>query len=241
MSAAGLEPTTTRATRRAPAAGQRLCLSCAPKSCKRAPPRTDTGGLATCHHGWSLLDADQEIPWADQPLVLYKKYRIYFQEFNASFHKQIQRQDWGIAADGDHSEYDVPKCANGTPHTKCRYEISGAWMPVPSGGADTHLVLAHHHCHAPTCLRVELWNNDTGKMLCAQEPIYGGTGSIDLPAYDEPGYIATPPCLWGSPADGLEPPPKMNGVTIRVVAITNNTFGHHGEMALPEISLVRGI
>jgi hypothetical protein len=31
----------------------------------------------------------------------------------------------------------------------------------------------------------------------------------------------------------------MNGVTIRVVAVTNNTYGHHGEMALPEVSLVR--
>eukprot|EP01046_Picozoa_sp_COSAG06_P013510 COSAG06_NODE_820_length_12102_cov_16.846205_10_plen_150_part_00 len=29
----------------------------------------------------------------------------------------------------------------------------------------------HAHCHAPTCKRVELWNNDTGKLLCRQDPI----------------------------------------------------------------------
>jgi hypothetical protein len=29
----------------------------------------------------------------------------------------------------------------------------------------------------------------------------------------------------------------MNGVTIKVVAVTNTTFGHHGEMALPEVTL----
>ena len=29
----------------------------------------------------------------------------------------------------------------------------------------------------------------------------------------------------------------MNGVTIRVVAVTNTTHAHHGEMALPEVTL----
>ena len=29
----------------------------------------------------------------------------------------------------------------------------------------------------------------------------------------------------------------MNGVTIRVVALTNTSYGHHGEMALPEVTL----
>ena len=53
-----------------------------------------------------------------------------------------------------------------------------------------------------------------------------------------PGYIATPPCLWGRAQDGLEAPPLMNGVRVRVEATTNNTWGHHGEMALPEVTLV---
>ena len=30
----------------------------------------------------------------------------------------------------------------------------------------------------------------------------------------------------------------MNGVRVRVEATTNNTWGHHGEMALPEVTLV---
>ena len=30
--------------------------------------RTYAGGLSTCHHGWHLLDADQKVPWQDQPL-----------------------------------------------------------------------------------------------------------------------------------------------------------------------------
>ena len=39
-------------------------------SCELA---TYTGGLSVCHHGWYLLDAEQELPWPDQPLVYYKK------------------------------------------------------------------------------------------------------------------------------------------------------------------------
>ena len=83
-------------------------------------------------------------------------------------------------------------------------------------------------------------NNDTGKIICAQEPIYGGTHKIDVAKFDETNYIATPPCLWGSPEHGLERPPLMSGVTVQVVSITNNTYGHHGEMALPECSVVSG-
>ena len=28
---------------------------------------------------WSLLDADQDIPWQDQPITYYLKWRVYFQ------------------------------------------------------------------------------------------------------------------------------------------------------------------
>lgn len=198
--------------------------------------RAYTGGLETCHHHWTLLDADQDIPWQDQPLTYYKKFRIYFQEYNESFHVQANRQDWGIGADGDHAEYDVPQCAPGTPTSECNHTISGTWMVHPSDGPKMGLVLAHFHCHAPTCLRVELWNNDTGKLLCGQNPIYGGTGQVDDPRFDEAGYIAVPPCMWGSAEHGLESPPVINGMTVKVVAVTNSTYGHHGEMALPEIS-----
>ena len=54
-----------------------------------------------------------------------------------------------------------------------------------------------------------MWNNDTGQAaICTQRPVYGGTGAIDLPDYDEPG-IAVPPRLWGAMAHGLEAPPRI--------------------------------
>ena len=130
------------------------------------------GGLSTCHHGWELLDADQLAPWKDQPLVYYKKFRVYYQEFEAaaapsrassnltrssSSHVQTSRSDWGIAADGDFAEYDVPRCAAGTPTAECTHTITGTWIPVPAGRTKTHLVLMHAHCHAPTCECATAW------------------------------------------------------------------------------------
>jgi len=214
--------------------------------------RTYEGGLSTCHHHWKLLDADQEIPWSDKPLVYFKKFRVYFQEApDISKYTEIHRSDWGIAADGDHAEYDVPQTAANAGNPQCTaggsgagcklgtHTITGTWTPLPAApkGKGMHIVAAHFHCHAPTCLRVELWNNNTGELLCRQEPIYGGTGSkFTGSRYDESGYIATPPCLWGKPEHGLEAPPLASGMRIRVVAVTNSTYGHHGEMALPEMS-----
>merc|ERR1711935_620198 len=126
----------------------------------------------------------------------------------------------------------------GTPASKCTQTITGTWMPVPASSKGVHMVKAHFHCHAPTCIKMELWNHDTGKLLCRESTLIGGTGKIDLKRFDEPGYIAVPPCLWGSPEDGLNPPPLMTGMTIKVISLTNNTYGHHGEMALPELSFV---
>jgi len=40
-----------------------------------------------------------------------------------------------------------------------------------------------------------------------------GRREIDESRFDEPGYIATPPCLWGAREHGLETPPRMNGGT----------------------------
>jgi len=202
--------------------------------------RTYQGGLQVCKHMWSLLDADQEIPWQDKPLVYYQKYRFYFQEYEQGRHiVSVPRVSWGIAAAGGHAEYDVPQAPAGTPVEDAKYLI---WGVVTPGGewmnsTNLHLAAIHFHCHAAACLAMEVWNNVTGELLCRQEPMYGGTGQIDLPKYDEVGYILQPPCLWGD-QKGLEPMPKVSGVPLLVKAITNSTFGHHGEMAFPEVTLV---
>ena len=47
-----------------------------------------------------------------------------------------------------------------------------------------------------------LYRNDTGEILCEQRPVYG-TGNVTNNRFDEAGYIAIPPCLWGND-EGLE-------------------------------------
>ena len=195
------------------------------------------GGLRVCKHMWSLLDADQDIPWRDTPLRYWLKYRFYFQPFAPTVHLVSQpRVSWGIGAgDGSHSEYDVPQCAPGTPVERCTHEV---WGVVTPAGTDLHLAAVHMHCHAPTCLAMELWNNATGELLCRQMPIYGGTGDTTVGGkFDEPGYIFTPPCLWGAEPT-LERMPLVSGVELMVKAITNSTYRHDGEMAFPEVTLV---
>jgi hypothetical protein len=218
--------------------------------------RTYAGGQLSCHHMWSLLDADQDIPWSDQPLNYSLKFRFWIQEYNetggsaaawpnaddkvvdgvstdlsAPSHLSVRRTTWGIASP---VEYDVPKCDNQT--LGCSqtadgnwvHTIQGQWKPSPS---NINIVAMHFHCHAPTCLSVALYNNKTGELICEEKPIYGGTGKIEGAGFDEPGYIAQPPCLFGDAAFGLDPPPNMEDVVLHAVKTSNATYGHHGEMA----------
>ena len=77
-------------------------------------------------------------------------------------------------------------------------------------------------------------NNATGEMLCESRPIYGGQGGVQRHSphtgagFSEDGFIAVPPCLWGSAEHGLDPPPALDGLTIRIVKVSNATWGHHG-------------
>jgi hypothetical protein len=188
--------------------------------------RAYTGGLQVCKHGWTLLDEAQGQPWPDQPLSYYQKYRFYFQEYNESKHiVTLGRSVWAIGA--FIGEYDVPQCAPGTKVEDCKHEI---WGVVTPGGDNLHIAAMHFHCHAPTCLAMEIWNNKTGELLCRQEPIYGGTGKIDEQKFDEEGYIAQPPCLWGD-GPGLEPMPLASGVEFTVKAITNSTYAQQPDPA----------
>ena len=51
--------------------------------------RTYRGGQWACHHMWSLLDADQRIPWTGTPLVFHHKYRFYYQSFDPVRHTPV--------------------------------------------------------------------------------------------------------------------------------------------------------
>lgn len=208
--------------------------------------RSYVGGQLSCHHMWSLLDADQDIPWADQPLEYHIKFRFYVQEYNASYHTSLRRDTWGIASP---VEYDVPKCEAGM--MGCSRSPDGSWVHTIKGTykGSGSLVAAHFHCHAPTCLSVAMYrcpndvkecNETTGELLCVERPVYGGTGHVVDKRFDEPGYILQPPCLWGDAQFGLEAPPSVDPskYTLHTVKTSNATYGHHGEMCWQQMYVI---
>ena len=65
------------------------------------------------------------------------------------------------------------------------------------------LIYAAPHCHAPMCIDVELYNADTGDLLCHVSGILGSGNSSK--AYDETDYLKLNPCLWGQDRGLLAP------------------------------------
>ena len=50
-----------------------------------------------CKHMYSLLDAEQEIPWQDKPLRYWQKYRFYYQPYHPEVHLVSEpRVSWGM-------------------------------------------------------------------------------------------------------------------------------------------------
>ena len=69
------------------------------------------------------------------------------------------------------------------------------------------LVHASGHCYGPACISMELYNADTGELICAVHPILG-TGDEPM---NEAGYVVgIPPCSWGSEEEGMAPAPLLD-------------------------------
>ena len=83
------------------------------------------------------------------------------------------------------------------------------------------------HCHAPSCIREELWNADTNELICGVSAQYGKGINV----FNESDYVAIPPCIWGNQT-GLQTPPSLKPDTkIRAVKYFNNSWRHLGQMA----------
>lgn len=214
---------------------------------------TYAGGIQCCGNGVFLLDADQEVP--EHVDTVYWKWRFYFEEWNPKKHIQLVHLEWalnGCDSGGGHMgcrtiDYDVPQCAPGTPPEECVHTVTshftGADMltkcdpkkapycadPRNVTSEGIALIMAGGHCHAPACLSLELWNKDTGELICHISPRMGQGDK----AFDENGYIWLPHCAWGNPIDGLKPPYLFKPET-RFMSIKkeNSTYYHPGVMAI---------
>ncbi|KAH3737860.1 uncharacterized protein LOC127850309 [Dreissena polymorpha] len=215
------------------------------------------GGLQCCKHGRIMLDADQEI--RPELLRYHMKFRFWFQEYKVDG-EQVSHYDLPriyYQTEAWAGEYDIPpafaapgkpipgypnwpantptpgtKCSGDCPNGKdcdCVHTIVFRWTV-----SNMRLIYAGGHCHAPSCISLNLYRNDTGhemELLCSQMPVYG-SGNVTHNKYDELGYLALPPCLWGNDK-GLQPSVFL-GPNTPLVSIKHNhntNMGHYGEMA----------
>lgn len=151
-----------------------------------------------------------------------------------------------------HGEYDVPKCATGTKPGDCVHTIVGnfqvkdtmhectgrsdVWcspvnLPNASYPQSDAVALVHisPHCHGPACISMKMIDRDRNNAtICETFPAYGSTDN----AMNESGYASgIPPCIWGTPEEGLPPPPILRlDSNITVIKRVNSTNGHRGVM-----------
>ena len=151
-------------------------------------------------------------------------------------------------------EYDVPACPEGTPPSQCLHVITshfqvkdmlfncsiypdassctGVGSTDPTETQGIKLIYASAHCHASSCHSMELYNADTGQLLCRVEPI---VGQSDNTLYDERGFLALPPCLWSDNADEKNlSAPELLTLNTKLLSVkrSNTTFPHFGDMAM---------
>lgn len=138
-------------------------------------------------------------------------------------------------------EYDIVQCPEGTPPSQCVQIITSQWEVARmiegcqykecddiTKVVGTEIIYAAPHCHAPSCISMELYNADTGQLLCRVEPVYG---TKDETVYEERNFLALPPCLWGSEDNLADPIFLPVNTTLLSIKRNNNTLPHTGEMA----------
>ena len=167
---------------------------------------------------------------------------------NNPSHKNLVRLYWQTEARA--GEYDIVQCTEGTPPSQCAQIITSRWKVTDmlsdcsirndaswctgEGSTNTSktkgvdLIYAAPHCHAPSCISMELYNADTGQLICRVEPVFGKSDNV----YDERNFLALPPCIWGDEAEGLLPPPHLSlDTTLLSIKKNNSTLAVTGEMA----------
>jgi hypothetical protein len=199
-------------------------------------PETYHGGMHCCMDGYLLTDIDQEAMIPDETDVMFLKFRYYFQEYSPApvSHKHLHH--WVFLIDEAINDYEESCVSCGTPHIgKIQAKLQAKDMGLEDDPKPlktiTPLVMTPH-CHAPSCIRQELWNSDTGEILCNSTVRYGSPEHGSMQAvFNEANYAAISPCLWGN-EPGLRKPFSLRPDTnLTAIKYFNNTFRHLGQMA----------
>lgn len=210
------------------------------------------GGLQCCKHSWFLTDRAQDslIP-KDKVDSYYLKWRYYFQEYkpatakSAASHKHLHH--WVFLVDAQVNDYEEDNADYGTEsigkisaHLQAKdigledlhKPTDDGAPPVPTNYTTITSLVMTPHCHAPSCIRQEFWNADTGEIICNSTAMYGNEkyGSTNT-VFNEKDYITILPCIYGV-QPGLQTPFKLSPDTnITAIKYFNNTYRHLGQMA----------
>ena len=66
---------------------------------------------------------------------------------------------------------------------QCDQRKGGECAGNSTGFDGINLIYAGGHCHAPSCISMELFNADTGKLLCRHDPVYGQSDEVKYIAF----------------------------------------------------------
>eukprot|EP00092_Neocalanus_flemingeri_P016158 GFUD01017488.1.p1 GENE.GFUD01017488.1~~GFUD01017488.1.p1 ORF type:complete len:796 (-),score=158.21 GFUD01017488.1:53-2440(-) len=210
------------------------------------------GGLQCCKHSWFLTDRDQDslIP-KDKVDTYYLKWRYYFQEYEPATDKAVASHrhlhHWVFLIDAQVNDYEEDNAQYGqesighiSAHLKAkdigledlRKPTDDGAPPVPGNFTTITPLVMTPHCHAPSCIRQEFWNADTGEIICNMTAMYGNEkyGSTNN-VFNEKGYLTILPCIFGN-QPGLQTPFNISPDTnITAIKYFNNTHRHLGQMA----------
>lgn len=200
--------------------------------------QTYHGGLQCCRHKTFLTDLEQAHLIPDAVDTYYLKFRYYYQEYipansqkKAALPSHHHLHHWVFLIDASVNDYEESRCEDGS---MCEASITARLTAREMGLEDipsnfttiTPFVIAGH-CHAPSCIREELYNEDTGDLICRVEAQYGSGSNV----FNESNYVALPPCLFGY-QDGLRNPYTLTPDTnLLAIKVFNNTYRHLGQMA----------
>merc|ERR1712232_1153018 len=187
-----------------------------------------------------LTDLEQDAQIPDKTDTYFLKWRYYFQEYvpaaekMPASHKHLTH--WVFLIDQAVNDYEEDNANYGqgslgkiTARLKAR---DMGLENVPKKFSKITPLVMTPHCHAPSCIREELWNVDTNEIICNVTAKYGSKkyGSLSQ-VFNEANYIAIPPCIYGN-QPGLQKPFSLLPTTrLRAIKYFNNTYRHLGQMA----------
>lgn len=155
------------------------------------------GGLHCCVDGMFLTDQDQAHLIPEEEDVYYLKWRFYFQDYKPATKSapasHAHMNHWVFLIDLNVNDYEEVKNTDGTGQGSITAYLPASQMglqgPHPKSYTGITPLVITTHCHAPSCLYQELYNADTGDLICRAEAQYGKGSGV----FDEANYIACRP------------------------------------------------